>query len=189
MAKDPEHRFRSAEEFRSALGVTGEAVPMALPTPVPAASELEAGEVMRVESHLARAVGPIARHLVSKAVRRAASIDELCLLLAEQVSDVRERDEFLRSCTKAVATPASTKSPSTSSSGANRSGAHRERTLNPDMLEEARRKLAPFIGPIARILVDRTARKARTAEEFYSMLAAEIPSERDRASFVSSIAG
>jgi eukaryotic-like serine/threonine-protein kinase len=189
MAKAPEHRFQSAEEFRSALMSTGEVAPMPLPTPVPAVAKtqgtLEPDQVMRVESHLARAVGPIARHLVSRAVRTAASIDELCRVLAEQVSDVREREAFLRSCTNAtVATPASTRI-----QGASSPGTSSQRPLNPDVLEEARRKLAQFIGPIAKILVDRTARKARTTEEFYSMLAAEIPSERDRASFVSSIAG
>jgi serine/threonine-protein kinase len=185
MAKAPEERFQSAEEFLHLLCGTGE--PPLRPIAPPAASAAAAGatvaagldpaEVTRVESCLARAVGPIARHLVSQASRRAASIEELCRILADQVPDARERDAFLRSCTKSSPTGRST------DSGASAAG-----SLSQDVLAEATRRLAKFIGPLARILVDRTARKAHTAEELYSLLAREIPSDRERALFLSSAA-
>ncbi len=187
LAKAPEHRFQSAAEFRSALGVTAE-VPRVPPREHPPAplnpGPLHPDEVVRVENYLTRVVGPISRHMVSKAMKSAASIDDLCRQLAEQVPEMKERESFLRLCGKSGETAAPAKTP-----GASRPRANSQSSLNPGMLEEAQRKLARFMGPIARILVDRMARKARTAEEFYSMLAAEIPSESDRASFLSSKPG
>jgi serine/threonine-protein kinase len=125
---------------------------------------------------LVRAIGPIARHLISQASRRATTIEQLCRVLAEQVPDARERETFLRSCTKSITGPRKT------------TGARNEaERFGEEKLDEARRKLAPFVGPLAKVLVDRAARKARTAQELYTLLAAEIPSDRDRASFLSSI--
>jgi len=51
-------------------------------------------------------------------------------------------------------------------------------------LEAIRKAFAAFIGPMARILVDRTAKRARNIDELYKLLADEIPSESDRAKFL-----
>ena len=183
MAKAPEERFQSAEEFLHVLCGAGEPVPRPVAPPaspgaagVTPPAGLDPGEVTRVESCLARAVGPIARHLVSQASRRAATIEELCRILADQVPDAREREVFLRSCTKSGTTGPATISGRTPTGN-----------LSDDVLAEATRKLAKCIGPLAKVLVDRTARKAHTAEELYSMLAREIPSDRERAWFLSSV--
>jgi len=185
LAKSPEQRFQSAEEFAAALRTPGEpwprSVPMsipaiAVPQAVPAQSALDPEQVAQIEAHLVRAVGPIARHLISRASRRATTIEELCRVLAEQVPGERDCETFLRSYTQSTMGPRRT------------TGAPKEPAgLGEEKLAEARRKLAPFVGPLAKVLVDRAARKARTAEELYTLLAAEIPSDRDRASFLSSI--
>ena len=54
------------------------------------------------------------------------------------------------------------------------------------LLEKIRREFATYIGPMARILVDRMAKRARTLDELYGLLAAEIPSDADRAKFMAS---
>jgi len=171
MAKQPELRFQSADEFRAALGVPEEAV----------VSETSVGLdpalVSEVESHLVRAVGPIARHLVTKAAREAINLDELCNRLAQQVSDEREREAFLRSCAKST----------TSTRTVTVSRPH-DAGLSPEALDQTTRKLAPIMGPMASIMVNRAARKAHSLDELYSMLAAEIPSDRDRSAFLSSVA-
>jgi serine/threonine-protein kinase len=173
MAKAPEQRFQSAAEFRDALRLPGETTPERVPIP---AAALDPQEVRRVESCLMKAVGPIARHLVSQASRRAVSIDELCRLLADQVPDAAEREKFLRSCSRTVSAAAGSSAARSSPSA-----------FGQDLLDEVRRKLTPFLGPVAKVLVDRASRKARTPEDLYSLLAAEIPSDRDRASFLASV--
>jgi hypothetical protein len=44
------------------------------------------------------------------------------------------------------------------------------------------------MGPMARVLVDRTAAKTQTREALYEKLAAQIPSEGDREEFLKHIA-
>lgn len=54
--------------------------------------------------------------------------------------------------------------------------------FDPDRLERLKRDLAAHIGPVARLLVDRTAKKSTSWKQLYDMLAKEVPDgpERDR---------
>lgn len=52
------------------------------------------------------------------------------------------------------------------------------------VLESARKELALFIGPMARVIVSRAAKRARTLQDLYEILAAEIPSPGDRQKFL-----
>jgi eukaryotic-like serine/threonine-protein kinase len=58
--------------------------------------------------------------------------------------------------------------------------------LDPVVLEIARKKLAVYIGPMARIIVGQAANHARSVEDLYQKLATEIPSTRDREKFLRS---
>jgi serine/threonine protein kinase len=181
MAKAPEERFQSAGEFRAALGISPdgvpvpEAVPEVYPTSQPPQA-LDTALLAQLESHLVRVMGPIARHLITKASREAASVEELCRILAQQVPDQRERDTFLRSFAKTATAPR------TATGSPPHQGA-----IGAEVMDETTRKLAVFMGPVAGVMVKRAARKVHSIEELYSMLAAEIPSDRDRASFLSSL--
>ncbi len=58
--------------------------------------------------------------------------------------------------------------------------------ITAEILDKARRDFAVFIGPMARILVDRLAKRARNVEQLYQLLASEIPVEEDRSKFLAS---
>jgi serine/threonine protein kinase len=58
---------------------------------------------------------------------------------------------------------------------------------DPVVLETARKTLAVYIGPMAKVLVSRAAKTARTTEELYKALAAEIVSPADRDKFLRSL--
>ncbi len=58
---------------------------------------------------------------------------------------------------------------------------------DPQVLDAARQKLAIYIGPIAKVLVDRAARRTHTPHELYAALATELGSESDRKSFLASL--
>jgi ubiquinone biosynthesis protein UbiJ len=51
-------------------------------------------------------------------------------------------------------------------------------------LEAARKALAPSLGPIAAMVVSRTAKRVHSAEELRDALAAEIQDEKDRKTFL-----
>ena len=54
------------------------------------------------------------------------------------------------------------------------------------MLENARKNLALFVGPMAKFLVSRAAKNARSVAELYQELASEIASPKDREKFLRS---
>lgn len=58
--------------------------------------------------------------------------------------------------------------------------------LDKAVLETARKKLALYIGPMAKIIVGRAASHARSVEELYQALATEISSTQDREKFLRS---
>jgi len=57
---------------------------------------------------------------------------------------------------------------------------------DPVMLENVRKNLAVYIGPMAQVLVSRAAKTARTTEELYRTLASEIAEPSDREKFLRS---
>jgi serine/threonine protein kinase len=58
--------------------------------------------------------------------------------------------------------------------------------LDADALAAATKKLAVYIGPVAKIIVGQAANRARSMEDLYQILAAEIPSAQDREKFMRS---
>lgn len=53
-------------------------------------------------------------------------------------------------------------------------------------LDRLKQKLAIYIGPLARIMVDRASEKALNWNQLYEMLAAEVPAGEDRKRFLKS---
>lgn len=57
-------------------------------------------------------------------------------------------------------------------------------TWEPGVLEAAAKELAAYIGPLAKVIVSRAARRSRSPRELYECVAVEIPSVEDRARFL-----
>jgi len=126
-----------------------------------------------IEKRAAGILGPIAHHLVRTIGSRASTVRELGEALAAFMPVSGDRDAFLKSCSgETGAAPIS---------GPTISGP--TTALAPDVLERAGRQLAEYLGPMAKILVARTSARARSEEELYDLLAAEIESAKDRAAF------
>jgi serine/threonine-protein kinase len=60
------------------------------------------------------------------------------------------------------------------------------KTWSPELIDKLGKDLAVYVGPLARVIVNRAAKRAQTLDELYKILAAEIPSENDRRKFLSS---
>jgi len=57
--------------------------------------------------------------------------------------------------------------------------------FDPDGLERVTRELAVYVGPMAKLLVGRTAKKAASWKQLYDLLATEVPEGRERKQFLS----
>lgn len=127
-----------------------------------------------MEARLARVLGPIARRLVSDAARRYGSISEIRRSLAAQIDDPKARDQFLKT------DPGGRTADATQTCLAAAS-------FDAAALDRLAQALAPYLGPIAKVVVGRAARTARNMEELESALASELASAEDRRRFLAAV--
>ncbi|MBV8807206.1 MAG: serine/threonine protein kinase [Acidobacteriaceae bacterium] len=83
----------------------------------------------------------------------------------------------------APAAPISPPTPAPSSSPALSTGGGAQ--FDPEGLERVTRELAPYMGPMAKVMVRRTAKKATSWKQLYDALASEIPDGPERRKFLS----
>jgi serine/threonine-protein kinase len=117
----------------------------------------------------------------------------LCERLATYIDDVTERAKFLTKC-KQLADKSLSRSgevPTAPTATARRTslGSSPSLSLAPEMLNQLEATLTEYIGPIARILIRKQLSKSSSLADLYGDLAAYIPSDRDRASFLKSQRG
>jgi serine/threonine protein kinase len=179
LAKAPDDRYQTAAEFQSAWreaffgGGGGEdATTLLMTRPAPPAPAIEPEDLARVESGLTRVLGPIAKSLVAKAVARHQTIDSLSRALAAEIPDETDRAAFLKSFGVS------------SGSQATPSGAKNVPQIDEKTLAAARKALAVSLGPIAAMVVSRTAKNVHCVEELRDALGAEIADEKERKEFL-----
>jgi serine/threonine-protein kinase len=192
LAKSPAERFQSASEMREALRRIESFASMtsAITETVPFLIQQQPPDVGRaqIETALLKSVGPIARILMARISPHCTTAIELRDRLAAQITDPAERNTFLRQVATAGQPTASTTMPSAATPSATPSTTAKivpeTPQWDPALLATAKKQLAVYTGPIASVIVDRAARKARTPQELYQILATEISSERDRTAFL-----
>jgi class 3 adenylate cyclase len=134
-----------------------------------------------IERQAASILGPIAHHLARTVGARAASPRELGEALAAFMPVSGDRDAFMRFCSSDPSFTA-VREPSVPVAAAP-SPAPAPFAFSPAVLARAGQHLAGYVGPMARILVSRTSGMARSEEELYDLLAAEIHSGEEREEF------
>jgi len=144
----------------------------------------------RVEERLAVRVGPMARILVRNAVREAPDFETLCRLLATQIPDEGDRPAFLR---EVLSGPASSR-PSGAGGGSSAAGGQPAppprpsgsgassgpSAFPPALLAAAEQRLAAEVGPLARVLVRKEAKRQPSWSALVEALAAQVPDEAGR---------
>jgi serine/threonine protein kinase len=103
LAKSGAERFSSAEEFLAALDAIrlNETATVAVQSAAPArraeASVHSAADLARVSKDLATFIGPIAHILVRRAAPESPTLSDLYRTLAQEISSVSKREQFLAS--------------------------------------------------------------------------------------------
>ena len=208
MMKDPNHRFQSANEFRLALepflpntqnrpATAVDAIPawqapahtitygFTGATPIPSAPLFSAAVLAALQRNLKEIMGPITSTLIRKYSQNSSSLPELCQKLAAEIPGEADRRKFLRGCKAdlgseslgdgaAVAGRVTTPVPAGT----------QQVMLDPAMLERARKFLTEILGPMAKIVVDRAAKRARSLEEFNNLVTSDL-SQKDRDRYLS----
>jgi serine/threonine-protein kinase len=184
IAKDPAMRFQTARDFQAALRASEETLVLHPPQPTPPAiTAIHTPELVDLESRLLRAIGPIAKALLSDAARRYATIAEIRQALALQIEDPKEREKFIKTSPSVKTSSAAGAATSPTGNTASRPPDASPAFFDPSALERLTQALAPYIGPIAKVVVARAARGAHSLDEVRNAVAAEIDNTRDRQRF------
>ena len=140
----------------------------------------------RVELALAHHVGPLAAVLVRRAARECADLPALVQHLAQKITDPDERAEFLSSqAHHTTFSGAASASAARSGAGPGRTAGSlstqgtlvtsgnpgaSQQTLSEELLAQSTRLLAARVGPIASVLVKRTAARTQGRDAFHAAL-------------------
>jgi serine/threonine-protein kinase len=127
-----------------------------------------------LEAALAPHLGPIARVTVHDTARTAGTLAELVRLLAWEIPDAAKA-----AFQKKFSDVSWVRSGPPSGPAANPLAAH----FSAEILAEAERRLAQYLGPVARVVVKRAAVNARGEADLYLLLAAEIEDAEERKAF------
>jgi tRNA A-37 threonylcarbamoyl transferase component Bud32 len=154
-----------------------------------------------VERELAKFVGPMAKVVVRKAAARTGDTAELYAIAAESIADAAERQKFVASRPGASTTGASATGGHTASGTRpisvrkgqtapqqvrSQSGITRRSgpvPLDQDFVDQTTSRLAVYLGPVARVVARKAARKAGTQQEFVHIVAEHL-GEQERGAFL-----
>lgn len=144
----------------------------------------------RLESRLTRHVGPLGKLIVKQAAQKTSSIDELCQMLSESVPAGEHRTAFLSEVAKLNLVTSSgqgvttNSSPSESAAAHGTLGNHITKVWDPATLALVEQHLAQIIGPLAKLLVKKSAGNAASVDELLRVLAKNIENEKKRDAFL-----
>jgi class 3 adenylate cyclase len=135
--------------------------------------------LQRLQTHLAYHVGPVAKLLVAQAAKQVTDLEALCEMLATHIPEARERAVFLGRVVPSG--PSQEPHGTVPHKAAPATPAVRGETESLKRLED---HLGKYLGPVARLLVQREGKKAKDFEHLCHLLATHITIEWERQSFL-----
>jgi hypothetical protein len=134
---------------------------------------------------LARAMGPLAPVLIKRSAQKTDDPHVLCEILAEALTDESDRNVFLAFTRRWMPSARQSAAPGpVAGGGATAQAASR---LNPKDRAKLEAALAPHVGPIARVLVERVAHEAPDLVAASQTLANSLPEGEQRRTFLKTL--
>jgi serine/threonine protein kinase len=156
---------------------------------------LDPEDVREVEAELARHIGPLAKVLVRKAAKIAATVQALRDALAPSIQEPRSREAFIAGTN--TASPSSRRGPPSGSiplsrpsgttTGPSRLAPHPQLELEADELAAIEQHLSRCIGPMAKMLVRKEAARHAVFKDFMAGVAGNIDRAEQRDRFLQAV--
>jgi serine/threonine-protein kinase len=149
-----------------------------------------------LQTALSTQIGPVAKLVLKNAARDAVDLDDLCNRLLPHIGSDAGRTQFqdsVRDIKKkhGLSTPATMSGRSQAAAPKTQltqmTGMPTLLQLSPEQMEAAQMKLAVYVGPIAKVLAKRAAKMTGNADEFYRLLAENLPDPQERARFLKDV--
>ena len=193
-----EQRPQSVAEFRSALSgpvpdartatykttvkIQDPPQGAAAPTTFPTGVEFDRESLKKIETELAKHIGPIAPLVIKSAAKKAYTVAGLAEIVSADIADEKQRAAFVRRFSGDKSTP--TGDPTRAGTARQPSAPPTTSNIDAQTLAKAEGALAKYIGAVARVVVKRAAAKARDPGELYLLIAEEIEDRDERKAFV-----
>ena len=150
----------------------------------------------RVENDLMQYVGPLAKVLVRKEANKTLSVEDLYVRLARAIPPGPERGEFMEKIADQENTGPTIQAPTEHSTPSETTVDDVPSTADnlrmewtPEVLETAKVSLAPYVGPLASMLVRKASRRTTSVVELYDLLSQNIDDPEERKHFLSQTPG
>jgi len=180
----PKERPQSTEEVLEILGVEELVTPSVELNDVndaQSAAPLSDKYIDDVTQHLARHIGPMAKTLVQKAGSQISDVEVMTQMLARFIPDEDAKTEFLGK-TRILKDESAQIMPDKvvlSDPPPERLETETEQ-LDPELIKKAEQHLSIYLGPVARLIVKRSAGRNNNTSNFLAELAKELPEERKK---------
>ena len=144
----------------------------------------DAEVLKQIEHQLARFVGPVAKVMVKRGATSTGDVDRLYRLLADNLTEPGERTEFLagRQKLKGVQPREGGTTSWTSPEPMPVTGVTVR--LTAEVIEQATKRLAADLGPIAKTVAKKAASQATSRRHFHLLLAEKLTDPNERARFL-----
>jgi eukaryotic-like serine/threonine-protein kinase len=196
LAKNPEERFPTAREFAGALdsafknasGAQGQAegdepasrtVRNDATTRLSSSLRLRNEDLRALETLLTFHVGPVAKPLLKQSALSAANGPALVSMLAQYIPAEPNRAAFLAAAMEKISAAVP---PEPADEGA--AAPFSRNLIDAPQVEIAARRLARYLGPIAKVIAKKTPGRPSDLRAYYRQLAENILDETDRARFL-----
>lgn len=142
------------------------------------------------EDDLAIYIGPLAKVLVGRAALQATSAQDLYTVLGNMIPVDDARSKFLAKAPAPEPAQEPNSGPGDVVSAGPASGPTTDglsttgSPWDPTILKTAEQDLAIHLGPLARVIVKKAAKKTSNLEELYELLAHELPTEEAQNTFL-----
>ncbi|VAW79082.1 Serine/threonine protein kinase [hydrothermal vent metagenome] len=139
----------------------------------------------KLELNLAQFIGPFAKVYVLQHSRLCRSIQKFIEALSNKIPDKKEKETFIsivtESCEGSIPDIVAASNEETSPTQTN------AKEFDNSLLEDIEKKLAFFVGPIAKALVLKEINNSHSNSDLYRKLSSYIPIETERSAFLSGI--
>jgi serine/threonine-protein kinase len=150
-----------------------------------------------LQTALSTQIGPVAKLVLKNAARDAQDVDDLCARLLPHIGSEAGKVQFQDSI-REIKKKHGLSTLSTMGARRNQAGTPPTQLtqmtgmptllqLSPELMEAAQQKLAVYVGPIAKVLAKRASKMTGSVDEFYRLLADNLPDPQDRARFLKEV--
>ncbi|MCY7388743.1 MAG: hypothetical protein LH481_11885 [Burkholderiales bacterium] len=159
-----------------------------------AGSRPDAGEIdPAVLAELTRALlpylGPYSITTVKRASRTTTDVRETVRVVAQHIDDLGKRELFIKSAKRILSDfrPEHQQPITLSRAQQVNTGGRPATPITPELMTRGEAALAPIIGPLANVLVQRYAKASENSRDFFERLAGHLRSSDERATFFANI--